>query len=423
MATQLDRAKAGVITEEMEKAVIGEPITAEELRVEIAAGRAVLPRNHNHSFPIVRAIGRGLKTKVNANLGTSGECSSRELEAAKLKAAIDARTDSIMDLSTGGDLGGFRRFFLEHSPVMVGAVPIYSVATEMVARHEPLEKMDPDRLLKSIEKQCEEGLDYITVHCGVTLDSVKRLRSFERVMPCVSRGGSIHMHWMKKNGKENPLYEHFDDLLEIAHKYDVTLSLGDGFRPGTVVDATDGAQLQELMILGELARRARDRGVQVMIEGPGHVPLPQIQANVLLQKRLCDGAPFYILGPLPTDIGAGYDHIVAAIGGAIAGAAGADYICYVTPAEHLGLPNADDVYQGVMAARIAGHVADLAKGLPGALDRDRRMSECRQKLDWEGVIQEALDPELVKKRLQVTVDRESCSMCGKLCAVKVGRLN
>jgi phosphomethylpyrimidine synthase len=422
MNTQLDFAKAGIVTEEMRQAVTGEPISAEELRDLIAAGRVVLPKNRNHSFPVLRAIGEGLKTKVNANLGTSGECCSMELEADKLKAALDAKTDSIMDLSTGGDLAAFRRFFFDQSPVMVGAVPIYALATEMMSRHQPLDKMDADQLLRSIEKQCSEGLDYITVHCGVTQESVKRLASYERIMPCVSRGGSIHMYWMRRNGKENPLYEYFDDLLEIAHKYDVTLSLGDGFRPGTIVDATDGAQLQELMILGELARRARNRGVQVMIEGPGHVPLPQIQSNILLQKKLCDGAPFYILGPLPTDIAAGYDHIVAAIGGAIAGAAGADYICYVTPAEHLGLPNADDVYLGVMAARIAGHVADIAKGLPGAMDADRRMSECRQKLDWDGMISAALDPGLVKRRLQVTQDREACTMCGKLCAVKISRL-
>jgi phosphomethylpyrimidine synthase len=422
MNTQLDFAKAGIVTEEMRQAVTGEPISAEELRDLIAAGRVVLPKNRNHSFPVLRAIGERLKTKVNANLGTSGECCSMELEADKLKAALDAKTDSIMDLSTGGDLAAFRRFFFDQSPVMVGAVPIYALATEMMSRHQPLDKMDADQLLRSIEKQCSEGLDYITVHCGVTRESVKRLASYERIMPCVSRGGSIHMYWMRRNGKENPLYEYFDDLLEIAHKYDVTLSLGDGFRPGTIVDATDGAQLQELMILGELARRARNRGVQVMIEGPGHVPLPQIQSNILLQKKLCDGAPFYILGPLPTDIAAGYDHIVAAIGGAIAGAAGADYICYVTPAEHLGLPNADDVYLGVMAARIAGHVADIAKGLPGAMDADRRMSECRQKLDWDGMISAALDPGLVKRRLQVTQDREACTMCGKLCAVKISRL-
>jgi len=421
MVTQLDFAKAGIITEEMKQAAKGEPVTPEALRESIAAGRTVLPKNINHSFPILRAIGHGLKTKVNANLGTSGECYRLEIEEEKLDAALKAKTDSIMDLSTGGDLAELRRFFLEKSTVMVGAVPIYSVATDMVTKQQPLEKMDPDQLLKSIERQCSEGLDYITVHCGVTQASVKKLETYERIMPCVSRGGSIHMHWMRKNRKENPLYENFDDLLDIAHKYDVTLSLGDGFRPGTILDATDGAQLEELMLLGELAKRARKRGVQVMIEGPGHVPLQHIQAHILLQKKLCDGAPFYVLGPLPTDTAAGYDHITAAIGGALAGAAGADFICYVTPAEHLGLPNAKDVYEGVMAARIAGHVADIAKDLPGAMDSDRRMSECRQKLDWEGMINEALDPDLVRERLQITVDREACTMCGKLCAVKISR--
>lgn len=420
MITQLDHAKAGIVTEEMKKAVDGEAISAEELRELIARGHAVLPKNINREFSTLRAIGRNLKTKVNANLGTSGECCSIDLETEKLQAALDAKTDSIMDLSTGSDLSGFRRFFLDNSPVMVGSVPIYGIAASMVARHQPLDEMDGDLLLKSIEQQCREGLDYITVHCGVTQASVKKLETFERIMPCVSRGGSIHIHWMRKNRKENPLYEYFDDLLEIAHKYDVTLSLGDGFRPGTILDATDGAQLEELMVLGELAGRAYERGVQTMIEGPGHVPLMQIQANMLLQKKLCNGAPFYILGPLPTDIAAGYDHITAAIGGAIAGAAGADFLCYVTPAEHLGLPNVEDVYAGVMATRIAGHIADIAKGLPGAIERDRRMSECRQKLDWEGMIREAIDPELVRKRLQVTEDREACSMCGKLCAVKIG---
>ena len=422
MVTQLDYAKAGIITDAMKAAVADEPMSAEDLRAAIADGHAVLPRNIKRSFPTVKAIGKGLKTKVNANIGASGECAELALEAGKLDAAVRARADSIMDLSTGGDLGGFRQFFLENSPVMVGAVPIYGLAAEMVINHESLEKMDGEKLLRSIEKQCEAGLDYITVHCGVTLASVKKLESFQRIMPCVSRGGSIHMHWMRRNNKENPLYEHFDDLLEIAHKYDVTLSLGDGFRPGTIMDATDGAQIEELMILGELFKRAKARGVQTMIEGPGHVPLNQIQANMLLQKRLCDGAPFYILGPLPTDIAAGYDHITAAIGGALAGAAGADFLCYVTPAEHLSLPNKDDVYQGVMATRIAGHIADIAKGLPGAIDRDRRMSECRQNLDWEGMIREALDPELVRERLQITEDREACSMCGKLCAVKISRL-
>lgn len=421
MATQLESARAGIITEEMKKAVENEPASAEELRESIAAGLAVLPKNVNHSFSVPKAIGRGLKTKVNANLGTSGERCSLDLEKEKLEAALRAGTDSIMDLSTGKDLPAFREFFLETSPVMVGAVPLYWVAAEMVRNHRALDTMEGDELLRSIELQCEKGIDYITVHCGVTLDSVKKLESYERIMPCVSRGGSILMNWMRRNRKQNPLFECYDDLLEIAYKYDVTLSLGDGFRPGAIADATDGPQLEELMILGELAKKARAKNVQVMIEGPGHVPLNQITANVLLQKRLCEGAPFYILGPLPTDIAAGYDHISSAIGGAIAGAAGADYLCYVTPAEHLGLPNAEDVYQGVMASRIAGHVADIAKGLPGAAEADRRMSIARRDLDWEGMVREAIDPELVKRRLQITEDREGCSMCGKLCAVKISR--
>lgn len=421
MKTQLDYARAGIVTQQMQQAAAHEPVTAEQLRDMIAAGRAVLPHNRNRGFSMVRAIGTGLKTKVNANLGASGECADFEMEKVKLAAALKGQADSIMDLSTGGDLAALRRFFLEQSTVMVGAVPIYMLATEMIKEHEPLEKMDPERLLRSIDAQCREGLDYITVHCGVTRASVKRLENYQRIMPCVSRGGSIHMLWMRKNNKENPLYEYFDDLLDIAHSYDVTLSLGDGFRPGAIADAGDGPQVEELLILGELAKRARARGVQVMIEGPGHVPLNDIPMHVKLQKSLCDNAPFYILGPLPTDIAAGYDHVTAAIGGALAGAAGADFICYVTPAEHLGLPNAQDVYQGVMAARIAGHVADIAKGLAGAVERDRRMSECRQSLDWEGMIREALDPELVQERLQVSQDRQACSMCGKLCAVKVSR--
>lgn len=421
MITQLDHARAGIITEEMRVAAEGEPMSAEELRELIARGHAVLPRNRNRSPFRYQAIGRGLLTKVNANLGTSGECADMEMEAAKLKAALDAKAHSIMDLSTGGDLDGIRAFFLERSPVMVGAVPIYGITTRIVQRGEPIESMDEEELFQSIEKQCREGLDYITVHCGVTREAVRKLESYERIMPCVSRGGSILMYWMRKTGKENPLYEHFDQLLEIAHRYDVTLSLGDGFRPGSILDATDGPQIEELMILGELARRARAKGVQVMIEGPGHVPLGDIHSHMLLEKRLCDGAPFYVLGPLPTDIAPGYDHITSAIGGAIAGAAGADFLCYVTPAEHLCLPNPEDVFQGVMAARIAAHVADIAKGLAGAMEPDRRMSICRQKLDWEGMIRESIDPELTRRRLQIAQDREGCSMCGKLCAVKLSR--
>lgn len=419
MVTQLDYAKAGIITDAMRRAVEGEPLTAEQLRDALAKGHAVLPKNVHHEFRMIRAIGKGLKTKVNANLGASGECADLALERRKLDAAVKAGVDSVMDLSTGGDLEELRAMYLHHAGTMVGTVPIYAVATEMVRRGVPLEKMDSDALFSNIEAQCRQGVDYITVHCGVTRASAKKLEYFERIMPCVSRGGSLLLYWMRRNHKENPLYEDFDALLEIAHAHDVTLSLGDGFRPGAIADAIDGPQLEELMILAELARRARHRGVQVMIEGPGHVPIEHIQSHVQLEKKLCDGAPFYVLGPLPTDITAGYDHITAAVGGALAGAAGADFLCYVTPAEHLGLPDEGDVYQGVMAARIAAHIADLAKGVPGAIERDNAMSQCRRKLNWDGMIAAALDPELVRRRLQISEDRQGCTMCGKLCAVKL----
>ncbi|MDK2896862.1 MAG: phosphomethylpyrimidine synthase [Candidatus Atribacteria bacterium] len=421
MKTQLDFAKAGIVTEEMRRATEGEAISPEELSRLMAAGLAVLPKNVNHSFPRIKAIGHKLKTKVNANLGTSDERADLKFESCKLSAATKAQADSIMDLSTGGDLRLFRSFFLEKSPVMVGAVPIYAVAAEVTRRGEPLEKMSEEELFASIEEQCRQGIDYITVHCGITRQSFTKLSTFERIMPCVSRGGSIHLYWMQKTGRENPLYEYFDDLLEIAHRYDVTLSLGDGLRPGTILDAIDAPQIEELMILAELSKRAKESGVQVMIEGPGHVPLPHIQSHVQLEKRLCDGAPFYVLGPIPTDIAPGYDHITSAIGGALAASAGADFLCYVTPAEHLGLPDENDVYLGVMAARVAAHVGDIAKGLPGAVEKDKRISLARERLDWEGMMAEAVDPELVRCKSRLASDQKACTMCGKLCAVKMVR--
>jgi phosphomethylpyrimidine synthase len=419
--TQLELARQGTISSEMEQAAAHEGISAEKLRELIAAGQAVIPKNTNHAYQRIMAVGSGLRTKVNANIGTSGECTSVGGEIAKLRAAVDAGTDSVMDLSTGGDLPRIRREILAQSPVMVGAVPIYAVATDLNRRGIALTRMDIDVLFRSIEEQCAEGLDYITVHCGVTQEVLSRLEGKPRLLPSVSRGGSILMHWMRHSGKENPLYEDFDTLLGIAHKYDVTLSLGDGFRPGTVVDATDGPQLQELILLGELARRARAKGVQVIIEGPGHVPLNQVVANVQLEKQLCDGAPFYLLGPLTTDIAPGYDHITAAIGGAIAAAAGADFLCYVTPAEHLAIPDKDDVHAGVIAARIAAHSADIAKGIPGAIEKDRMMSCHRRDLDWDGMVAMAIDPEAARKRLQLSHNRETCTMCGELCAVKLSR--
>ncbi len=419
--TQLELAMKGEVSPEIEKAASAENIAAEKLRDLISCGRAVLPKNNRHQFSKLLGIGEGLRTKVNANIGTSGECTGVEQEMEKLDAAVAAGTDSVMDLSTGPDFSEVRLHILERSPVMVGAVPIYAEVTQLRQEGQPLAKMDPDSLFKSIESQCSEGIDYITVHCGVTKEVIHRLKHCERLMPSVSRGGSILMHWMEKNKKENPLYEDFDALLEIAHTYDVTLSLGDGFRPGTVVDATDAPQVEELIVLGELGRRARKRGVQVMIEGPGHVPLNQVVANVILEKQLCDGAPFYLLGPLTTDIAPGYDHITAAIGGAVAAAAGADFLCYVTPAEHLCIPDAADVRVGVIGARIAAHSADIAKGIPDSIERDRQMSIYRRNLDWEGMMSRALDPEYARNRVSLSSDRETCTMCGELCAVKLSQ--
>lgn len=419
--TQLEAAKLLKPTKEMEKVSCDEKISIEKLMNLIAEGKVVIPKNKNRDFKNVMGIGRGLRTKINANIGTSGDCPTYEKELEKLKVSIEAGADSVMDLSTGGDLEKIRKLILEHSNVMVGAVPIYAVAAKLAEKDIPTYKMDEDELFKSIEKQCKDGVDYITVHCGVTKESVKRMDNQNRICGIVSRGGSILADWIRKNNKENPLYEHFDELLNIAYKYDVTLSLGDGFRPGSIVDATDRPQIDELIILGELAKRAREKNVQVIIEGPGHVPLNQIEANVTLQKSLCDGAPFYILGPLPTDIAAGYDHITAAIGGAIAAAAGADFLCYVTPAEHLCLPDIEDVKEGVIASKIAAHIADIAKGYKGAIEKDRKMSEYRKNLDWEGMFSVAIDPVRAREKFQKNNDINSCSMCGKLCAVNIDK--
>lgn len=417
--TQIEAAKKGIITDEMKKIALDEKIDADELRNLVAEGKVVIPKNKIHNFPNVMGIGKKLRTKINANIGTSIDCPSIEREIKKLHVAIKAGADSVMDLSTGGDLQAIRKAILEESTVMVGAVPIYAVAAKLAENDIPTHKMDPEKLLRSIEEQCKEGIDYITVHCGVTKESVERMDRTDRVCGIVSRGGSILADWIRKNNKENPLFEYYDDLLSIAYKYDVTLSLGDGFRPGAIADATDRAQIDELIILGELAKRAREKNVQAMIEGPGHVPINQIEANILLEKRLCDEAPFYILGPLPTDIAPGYDHITSAIGGAIAGAAGADFLCYVTPAEHLCLPDEEDVHQGVIASKIAAHIADIAKGVPGAFERDYMMSKYRKELNWEGMFSLAIDPVRAREKFQKNRDIESCTMCGKLCAVKI----
>ncbi|MBP1714783.1 MAG: thiamine biosynthesis protein ThiC [Deltaproteobacteria bacterium] len=419
--TQLEYARQGTITAAMEKCAVSEGVPAETIRQGLAAGTIVITQNLKHTSISPLAIGKGLKAKVNANVGTSKDHMNVEEELEKVRVAVAAGADTIMDLSTGPAISETRKAVMKVCPVPVGTVPIYQAAVEMPEKKKrSLVEMTADDLFEVIELHGEDGVDFITVHCGVTRDSVGKIKREGRMMGVVSRGGAILVEWMEHNQKENPLYEHYDRLLEIAKAYDMTLSLGDGLRPGCLADATDRGQIQELIFLGELTERAWAKGVQVMIEGPGHVPLDQIEANILLQKRLCHGAPFYVLGPLVTDIAPGYDHITGAIGGAIAARAGADFLCYVTPSEHLRLPTVDDVREGVIASRIAAHAADIARGLKGAMEPDRRMAKARKALDWKAQIDLSLDPERARKLRESRMPKESdvCTMCGELCAVK-----
>ena len=421
--TQLDMARKRVISEEMASCAKQENVEAEFIRKGVEEGTIVVVRNIRHRTIPALAIGKGLRTKINTNVGTSKDRADTTLELEKVRISIAAGTDTVMDLSTGGDLGEIRRAIIGASTVALGTVPIYQAAVRAVKAGKAIVEMTADDLFRAIEENGEDGVDFITVHCGVTRQSVARIEQQGRLLGIVSRGGSILAHWMDFNNRENPLYEDYDQLLAIAKKYDMVLSLGDGLRPGCLSDATDRGQVQELILLGELTRRARDRGVQVMIEGPGHVPIQEIKANVLLEKSLCNGAPFYVLGPLPTDIAPGYDHITAAIGGAIAGWAGADFLCYVTPSEHLRLPTLDDVREGVIASKIAAHIADIAKGIPGAIERDHRMARCRKEFDWDGQIEASLDPVRSRAWLEKSksAGEEGCTMCGELCAVRLGR--
>jgi len=418
--TQLEAARSGKITYEMEAVADQEELSPEYVRAGVAEGKIVIPHNIRRSGVKPCGIGTGLKTKVNANLGTSPDEPSLSNEMEKLEIAVKYGADAVMDLSTGGDLDEIRRRFLDESPVTVGSVPIYNAAVEAVRNEKPIVEMTDDDIFRAIEHHVSDGIDFITVHCGTTMEVLKRLKSQGRVADVVSRGGAFLIEWMIYNEQENPLYAQFDRLLEIAKEYDATLSLGDGLRPGCLADATDRPQIQELIILGELAAQAREYGVQAMIEGPGHVPLNEIEANILLEKKLCNGAPFYVLGPLATDIAPGYDHITAAIGGALAGKAGADFLCYVTPAEHLCLPSLDDVKQGVIASRIAAHVADLAKGIKSAHEWDAKMGKARKNLDWNAQAELAIDPELVveTRGKNPSSEKEACTMCGKFCAMK-----
>lgn len=421
--TQLEQARKGIVTEAMLRVARLEGIEPEQLCSQIAEGKVVIPLNKEHQNIQPLGIGKGLTIKINANIGTSGDESNLEEELRKLQAAIDAGAHTVMDLSTGGDITGIRRAILKSSSVPVGTVPIYQAAIQAVQTSGGIIHMTPDLIFQAIEEHARDGVDFMTVHAGVTRNALERLRTQGRITDIVSRGGAFHATWMLYHNRENPLYEDFNRLLSIAKEYDVTLSLGDGLRPGSLADATDQAQIHELLTLGELAQKAWNAGVQVMIEGPGHVPLDQVQAQVLLQKKICRGAPFYVLGPLVTDIAAGHDHIACAIGGAVAGMAGADFLCYVTPSEHLKLPSVDDVRDGVMAARIAGHAADIARGHKSAIDRDIEMSKARKALDWEKQISLAIDPAKARayRSDSQPSSNEVCTMCGKFCAIKIVR--
>jgi len=418
--TQLELARKGIISSAMQAVAQAEGVAAELVRQGVAGGMIVIPANAQHAGLVPCGIGRGLSTKVNANIGTSSDFTDVNTELEKLQVATDSGADTVMDLSTGGDIAAIRRTIIAASSVPIGTVPIYQAGIEAINRHGAIVKMTEDDLFAAIEEHARDGVDFITVHCGVTRAAVARLKEQGRVADVVSRGGAFLIGWMLHNERENPLYEQYDRLLEIAREYDVTLSLGDGMRPGSLADATDRAQIEELITLGELVERAWRAGVQVMVEGPGHLPLNQIETNVRLQKAICKGAPFYVLGPLVTDVAAGYDHITGAIGGAIAAAAGADFLCYVTPSEHLSLPDSEDVRQGVIASRIAAHAGDIVKGVKGAEDWDRKMSVARKSLDWEEQARLSLDPERSRRvHGKHTSVGSACSMCGEFCAMEL----
>ena len=419
--TQLEKAQRGKITPEMKEAASAEGVEEEFIRENVAAGRIVIPANKNRSEKRICAIGKGLRTKVNANIGTSPDYADLDTELAKLHAAEDAGVDTVMDLSIGGDIAAIRRKLLAQAKVPLGSVPIYGAAAKTTAAAKAIPEMAQEDIWTAIENHIKDGIDFITVHCGVTWAVLEGLRERKRICGIVSRGGTFLAEWMIHNQCENPLYDHFDRLLEMAHEYDVTLSLGDGLRPGAIADSMDGPQVHELLVLADLAERARAAGVQVMIEGPGHVPIDQVRGQVEMEKSVCNGAPFYVLGPIVTDIAPGYDHITAAIGGAIAAAAGADFLCYVTSTEHLGLPGVEEVRQGVIAARIAAHAGDIAKGIAGAKERDEEFSRLRRDRNWKKQIAEALDPKRAQEiRQKLRPQSEDvCSMCGQYCVFKL----
>jgi phosphomethylpyrimidine synthase len=417
MMTQIESAKNGIITAEMVTVAKKENMDAEKLRESIACGKAAIPANIKHTSLSAEGIGAGLSTKINVNLGVSGDCADYEKEMEKVRMSLDMGAHAIMDLSNCGKTNTFRKKLIECSTAMIGTVPMYDAIGYF---EKPLTSITPDDFLEVVEKHAQDGVDFMTVHAGINRRSAEAFKRQGRLTNIVSRGGSLLFAWMEMTGNENPFFEFYDSLLDILHKYDVTVSLGDALRPGSIHDSTDSGQISELIELGHLTERAWDRNVQVMIEGPGHMALNEITANVTLQKKLCHGAPFYVLGPLVTDIAPGYDHITSAIGGAAAAAAGADFLCYVTPAEHLRLPDINDVKEGIVAAKIAAHAGDIAKGIPNARSLDNKMSAARRDIDWEKMFTYAIDPEKARayRESSPTADEHTCSMCGKMCAMR-----
>jgi thiamine biosynthesis protein thiC len=418
-STQIEAARMGIVTPELETVAAKENRSVDELLPLLAEGKMVIPANIHHTSIDPNGVGGMLRTKVNVNLGISRDCKDYNIEMKKVMRAVELGAESIMDLSSHGDTQPFRRKLCTECPAMIGTVPVYD---SVIHYQRDLNTLTAQDFLDVIRMHAEDGVDFVTLHCGITRKTIEQIKNGTREMNIVSRGGSLVFAWMTMTGEENPFYEYFDEIVEICREHDVTISLGDACRPGCLADATDNCQIEELIRLGELTDRAWARDVQVMIEGPGHVPMDQIEANMKVQETLCKGAPFYVLGPLVTDIAPGYDHITAAIGGAIAAWSGAAFLCYVTPAEHLALPNVDDVHDGIIASKIAAHAADIAKGIPGARDQDDRMAKARRALDWDAQWLEALDPETAKaireSRMPEEDHSDTCSMCGKFCAVR-----
>jgi len=415
--TQMDAAKKGIITKEMTCVAEKEGLKVEFIRERLAKGRIAIPANKNHGSLSPEGIGEGLRTKVNVNLGISKDCNDIDLELKKVKLAVEMNVEGIMDLSNYGKTEEFRQRLVDMSPAMIGTVPVYDA---LGFYDKELKDIQPEEFLEVVEKHGQDGVDFVTIHAGMNKVTAETFIRNPRLMNIVSRGGSLMFAWMRLNNRENPFYEYYDELLDICAKYDMTLSLGDACRPGAIADSTDASQIKELIELGELTKRAWAKNVQVMIEGPGHMALDEIEANVILEKKLCHGAPFYVLGPLVTDVAPGYDHITGAIGGAIAASAGADFLCYVTPAEHLRLPDIDDVREGIVASKIAAHAGDISKRVAGAREWDNKMSHARQNLDWETMYDLAIDSDKAKdyRKDVVLEDQTTCSMCGKMCAVR-----